>query len=46
VDEVKGAVDLTPFRVKFAGEDKDLRAEFDTQTSHLVELVFKEESLR
>jgi glyoxylase-like metal-dependent hydrolase (beta-lactamase superfamily II) len=46
VDEVKGAVDLTPFRAKFAGEDKALQADFDDQTSHLVELVFKEESLR
>jgi cyclase len=46
VDKVKGAVDLTPFRAKFAGYDKDLQAEFDDQTHHLVELVFKEESLR
>jgi hypothetical protein len=46
VDQVKGAVDLTPFRVRFAGDDKDLQSEFDNQTSHLVELVFKEESLR
>jgi glyoxylase-like metal-dependent hydrolase (beta-lactamase superfamily II) len=46
VDQVKGAVDLTPFRARFAGDDKDLQAEFDNQTSHLVELVFKEESLR
>jgi hypothetical protein len=46
VDKVKGAVDLTPFRAKFAGDNKDLQAEFDDQTHHLVELVFKEESLR
>jgi len=46
VDKVKGAVDLTPFRAKFAGDDKGLQADFDDQTSHLVELVFKEESLR
>jgi hypothetical protein len=38
VDQVKGTVDLTPFRAKFAGDDKDLQAEFDYQTSHLVEL--------
>jgi cyclase len=46
VDDVKGAVDLTPFRAKFAGDDKDLQADFDEQSDHLVELVFKEESLR
>jgi cyclase len=46
VDEVKGSVDLTPFRAKFAGDDKDLQAEFDDMTVHLVKLVFNEAALR
>jgi glyoxylase-like metal-dependent hydrolase (beta-lactamase superfamily II) len=45
VDDVKGAVDLTSFRTKFAGDNKDLQAEFDDLTPHLVELIFKEESV-
>lgn len=46
LDEVKGSVDLTQFRARFAGEDKDLQAEFDDMTSHLVKLVFSEAALR
>jgi cyclase len=46
LDEVKGSVDLTPFRAKFAGGDKDLQAEFDDMTVHLVKLVFNEAALR
>ncbi|MGH9498068.1 MAG: MBL fold metallo-hydrolase [Terriglobales bacterium] len=46
VEEVKGAVDLTPFRAKFAGGDKDVQAEFDDMTAHLVKLVFNEAALR
>ena len=46
LDEVKGAVDLTSFRAKFAGDDKDLQAEFDDMTAHLVKLVFNEAALR
>ena len=46
LDEVKGSVDLTPFRVKFAGDDKDLQAEFDDMATHLVKLVFNEAALR
>ena len=46
LDEVKGSVDLTPFRVKFAGDDKDLQAEFDDMTVHLVKIVFNEAALR
>jgi len=34
--EVTGSVDLTPFRTKFAGDDKDLQTEFDDMTTHLV----------
>jgi glyoxylase-like metal-dependent hydrolase (beta-lactamase superfamily II) len=45
VDDVRSAVDLNPFRAKFAGDNKDLQAEFDDLTPHLVELIFKEESV-
>jgi cyclase len=46
VDEVKGSVDLTPFRAKFAGDDKDLQAEFDDMTDHLVKITFSEAAQR
>jgi cyclase len=46
VDEVRGAVDLTPFRAKFAGDDKDLQAEFDDMTEHLVKTTFSEAAQR
>jgi cyclase len=46
LDEVKGSVDLTPFRAKFAGDDKDLQAEFDDMTIHLVKIVFSEAAQR
>ena len=46
LDEVKGAVDLSPFRHRFAGDDKDLGDEFDDEASRLIKLVFEEASLR
>jgi cyclase len=46
LDEVKGAVDLTPFRRRFAGTDKDLSAAFDDMAASLVKVVFEEASLR
>jgi cyclase len=46
LDEIKGSVDLTPFRSKFAGDDKDLQAEFDDMTVHLVKIAFNEAALR
>ena len=46
LEDVKGSVDLTRFRMRFAGDDKDLQAEFDDMTVHLVKLVFEEASLR
>jgi len=46
LDDVKGAVDLTPYRPRFAGDNKDLGAIFDDETSHLLKLVFEESSLR
>jgi hypothetical protein len=46
LDDVKGSVDLTPFRSKFAGDDKDLQAEFDDMTAHLVKIAFSEAAQR
>jgi cyclase len=46
LDDVKGSVDLTPFRAKFAGDDKDLQAEFDDMTAHLVKIAFSEAAQR
>jgi cyclase len=46
LEDVKNSVDLTPFRLKFAGDDKDLQAEFDDMTGHLVKIVFNEAALR
>ncbi|MGH9746798.1 MAG: MBL fold metallo-hydrolase [Candidatus Acidiferrales bacterium] len=46
LDDVKGGVDLTPFRQRFAGNDKDLGDAFDDAASHLVKVVFEEATLR
>ena len=46
LDEVKGAVDLTPFRQRFAGADKETAAAFDDMAANLVKVVFEEASLR
>ncbi|MEO8451400.1 MAG: MBL fold metallo-hydrolase, partial [Gemmatimonadota bacterium] len=46
VDDVKGAVDLTSFRPRFAGADRDLMAAFDEMAAQLVRVAFKEASLR
>jgi cyclase len=46
LDEVEASVDLTPFRQRFAGNDKDLAAAFDDMSKHLVKVVFEEASLR
>jgi glyoxylase-like metal-dependent hydrolase (beta-lactamase superfamily II) len=46
VDDVKGGVDLTSFRQRFAGNDKDLSAAFDDAAANLVKVVFREASLR
>jgi len=46
LDEVKGSVDLTPFRQRFAGNDKDLAASFDNEAAALITLVYQEVSLR
>jgi cyclase len=46
VDDVKDSVDLTAFRQRFAGDDKDLAAAFDNVVARLVKLVFDEARLR
>lgn len=46
LDEVKAAIDLTPFRQRFAGDDKDLAAAFDDMAANLVKVAFGEASLR
>jgi len=46
LDDVKGSVDLTPFRQRFAGDDKDLGEAFDGVSARLVKLVFQEASSR
>jgi len=45
-DDVKGSVDLSPFRKRFAGDDADLAAAFDQTCAMLVKLVFDEARLR
>jgi glyoxylase-like metal-dependent hydrolase (beta-lactamase superfamily II) len=46
VDDIRGAVDLSPFRQRFAGNDKDLDAAFDDMAKHLIKIAFLEASLR
>jgi cyclase len=46
VDDVKGSVDLSAFRQRFAGNDKDLGEAFDNTSARLIKLVFLEASLR
>jgi len=46
LDEVKGSVNLEPFRQRFAGTDKDLNAAFDDMATNLVKVVFEEATLR
>ena len=46
VDDIKAGVDLTPFRARFGGNDKDVSARFDAAAATLVKLVFREASLR
>ena len=46
VDDVKGSVDLTPFRKRFAGDDNELAAAFNGVAARLVKLVFDEARLR
>jgi cyclase len=46
VDQVKGGVDLSSFRPRFAGNHKDVSDAFDQDAADLVNLVFREASLR
>ena len=46
LDEVKGGVDLSSFRQRFVGNDKDLGDEYDQAAASLVKVVFEESSLR
>jgi hypothetical protein len=46
LDEVKGSVNLTLFRQKFAGDDKDLQAQFDDMANQLVKITFSEAAQR
>jgi cyclase len=45
-DEIKGSLDLTPFRQRFAGNNKELGAEFDNEAAALLGLTYQEISLR
>jgi cyclase len=44
--EMKGFVDVTSFRQRFAGADEDLQEQFDKMAGHLVKIAFQEASLR
>jgi len=46
LDEVNGAVDLKPFRERFAGTDQDKGQEFDYMATKLVKIAFQEASSR
>jgi cyclase len=46
LDEVKGFVDVTPFRQRFAGDNKDLQSQFDEMAAELVKATFNEAAQR
>jgi cyclase len=46
LDEVKGAVDLTPFRQRFVGSDSTLAPSFADMTVNLVKVAYEEATLR
>jgi cyclase len=46
LEGVKSGVDLTPFRQRFAGSDKDRGAAFDDMTTNLTKVVFEQATLR
>jgi glyoxylase-like metal-dependent hydrolase (beta-lactamase superfamily II) len=46
LDDVRAAVDLKPFRQRFAGTDENLGARFDGMAASLVKIAFEEASLR
>jgi glyoxylase-like metal-dependent hydrolase (beta-lactamase superfamily II) len=46
LDQVKGGIDLTPFRERFVGTDKNLGPAFDDMAANLIKVVFEEATLR
>jgi cyclase len=46
LDAVKGSVDLSSFKPRFVGNDKDLGPVFDETSALLIKLVFQEASAR
>jgi cyclase len=51
LDEVKGAVDLSAFRPRFANKDvgdteQEVNAAFDDMTAHVIKIVFEEAAMR
>jgi cyclase len=46
VDDVKGQINLSPFRARFAGDRKDLQAAFDDAAAQLITVTFREASHR
>jgi glyoxylase-like metal-dependent hydrolase (beta-lactamase superfamily II) len=46
LEKIKGEINLTPFRQRFVGDDKDLGPQFDDMVDHLVKLVFSEAAIR
>lgn len=45
LDDVKGGVDLKPFRQRFAGNDKDLGDAYDDAAANLIKVVYEEDTL-
>src|SRR5215475_8901223 len=46
LDDVKGSVDLKPFRERFIGNDESLAPEWDEFTNGVIKILFEEASLR
>jgi cyclase len=46
VDDVRGHIDLTPFRQRFAGSHQDIAAAFDDMANDLIKAAFDEARLR
>jgi cyclase len=46
LDDVKGGVNLSSFRQRFAGDDKEQGEAFDDATNELIKVVYEESTLR
>jgi glyoxylase-like metal-dependent hydrolase (beta-lactamase superfamily II) len=46
LDDVKGGVDLSSFKQRFAGDDKDVSAAFDEAATNLTKVAYEEATLR